>query len=167
MLGTCLAFVGITLLVNGIVGINGWHKKNLVLLNLLTGGLIVIFNVYLLITNTIPQDNIRYFGALLFGFTNILIAINCAYILNEKVMGWFCLFCAICAGVLGVYFIIQGFVLAGIMWLVWLLIWFFAFIGFALNEKFLPATNIMFIVQGATSTLGLGLLILLDLVKLY
>ena len=167
MLGVSLVFVGITLVLNGLIGLNNWNKKDLVLINFLTGGIILLFNLYSLITSQVPSNDIHYLGGLLFGFTNIFIAIFAKNNESEKFFGYYCLLSTISALILGIYLLVVGSTLAGIFWLVWMLIWLFGFIGYSLNQKFQVATNLMFIIQGATTTFLFGFLILMNVAKLY
>ncbi len=167
MVGVSLAFVGITLILNGMVGLKNWNKKDLFLINILTGSLIAIFNIYALVTNVVPSHNIHYFGALLFAFTNFFVAIYAVMNVDKRSFGWFCLFATLCAIAIGIYLLVTGVTFAGVMWLVWSLIWLFAFFGYAISEKFEIGASIMFIIQGVITTLTLGFLIMTNVFTLY
>lgn len=163
MLGISLIFVGITLILNGIFLWKRTNKTLIIVMNLFTGFIILFFNLYSIIAGD-QTKLVGYMGGLLFGLTNLLIAIDKMCNSQPEGTGYFCLLATICAIALSSYYFYSDKLLAGIAWIVWCLIWLFSFIGFALHEKFLPAVYIMFIAQGAISTGLLGFFLLFKII---
>lgn len=165
MLPISLIFVGIALIMNGVVL---WKKSDYVvitIINLFTGLLLVYFNLYNITVG--DQDRlVSYFGGLLFGLTNLIIAFDCMFDGDLRWSGWFSMLATLCALAISIYFFVVGQTILGVLWIVWMLIWLFAFIGFALAKKFLPATYLMFIAQGAFATGLVGMLLLFSAIKI-
>ena len=166
MLSVSLVFVGITLFLNGLIELCNYDKKNLIVVNGFTGSIIFIFNIYQLVMRGTPQIDISSLGGLLFALTNIFIFFDVMFKIDNKPFGWFCLFASLIAVFLGIYYFTISNILLGILWFVWLLIWLFTFIGFAVTPKFKTACYYMFIIQGITSTFGIGILSLFQIITL-
>lgn len=166
MLGISLVFVGITLIINGLTPLLGVKKDCIAIFNLLTGLLIIIYNVYTSIITSEPSKFIDSFGGMLFGFTNLIIYANLRSECSEKPFGIYCFFSAVCAVILGIYYIYSSKLFLGGLWFIWSLIWIFAFVSNFAYQKFAVATQYMFIIQGVLSTFTIGLLLLTQIITI-
>lgn len=73
MTAVALVFVGITLILNGYLMWNKKETKPLIVFNLFTGGMIILFNIYVIMSG---GNLVGAFGGLLFGLTNLLVAFD-------------------------------------------------------------------------------------------
>lgn len=165
MLPISLIFIGIALVMNGIVL---WRKADYVVLtviNLFTGLLLVYFNLYN-ITVGDPDNMVAYFGGLLFGLTFLVIAFDCMFDGDANWTGWFSMLATLCSLAISIFYFVVGEYAYGALWIVWMFIWLFAFIGFAVFKRFQPITYLMFIAQGALATGLVGMLIIFNAINI-
>ena len=162
MTAVALVFVGITLILNGYLMWNKKETKPLIVFNLFTGGMIILFNIYVIMSG---GNLVGAFGGLLFGLTNLLVAFDLIFKESPWATGNFSLLATVCAIAICAFNFVDGELLKGVMWALWSLIWLFAFIGFSLKKQFQPAIFVMLIVQGFLTTGTFGLLQLFDIVK--
>lgn len=165
MLAISLIFVGITLVINGLYLAKVVNDKKIVIvLNFFTGGIILLFNLYQIISSTVPTELIGYFGGLLFGLTNLLVGFELSLSAGKVITGVYSGLASLCTITLGVYYLSSSIWLNGGAWLVWSLIWIFVFVDFTFESNFTKLNAIMLIFQGITTTLIFGVLQLLQVV---
>jgi hypothetical protein len=164
MLAVSLVFVGITLILNGILLWAGRDKSLVVTLNLFTGSIIIVFNACSILVGD-QSELVGYLGGLLFGLTNLIIAVDNLTNADKIGSGIFSVLATIVALSLSIFYFLTGDTLKAVMWCIWSLIWAFSFIGFLINKDFLPATYVMYIVQGVLTTGIFGLLILFKIIS--
>ena len=133
MTAVAFVFVGITLILNGYLMWNKKETKPLIVFNLFTGGMIILFNIYVIMSG---GDLVGSFGGLLFGLTNLMVAFDLIFKESPWATGNFSLLASVCAVSICAYNFVGGDILRGVMWSIWSLIWVFAFIGFSLKNNF-------------------------------
>lgn len=164
MLAISLIFIGLTLVVNGMVDILGKDKPGLIVLNLFTALFTFATAFYQIITAEVTVEIIRSCVMLLFGVTHLLIAYDVAYGGGTFVVGMYSIFAMLVSVAIGVYLIVAGSLTIGIIAIVWSLIWLTSFLANSLSRSFRLVNSIMDILQGILTTFVLGILILIGVV---
>ncbi len=155
MLGVVLLYVGIVLINNGICRISNINPKSTAIMNLFVGSLCVVCNVFAIAYGEFIADSEHaalyfYAGAsgLLFAFTYLLVAFNCLYNLDVRVLGWYSLFVAINTIPAAYLSFMQGDNVGNcfaIIWLAWGVLWLTGFMECVLKIelKFVPYLAIL------------------------
>ena len=159
-----LIYVGIVLVVNGLLLLNWVTPREAAPLNLFVGALQVLTPTYLIVIAAGDVDAIfAASGIYLFGFTYLWVGINAAKDISNRGFGWFALLVALCT----VVYATESFVRAddagfGVIWLLWGVLWFLFFLVLGLDRAALgPATGVYTIVTGVITTTA-ALMTLLD-----
>ncbi len=132
-----LLYVGAVLFINGLMLLGIIPGKSAAILNFFVGGMQVIFPTIILMQS--PNDPAVIFGAAglyLFGFTYLYVGILQMTGISGEGLGWFSLFVAASAIVIGVR---QITTLAdpvfGAIWLIWAVLWFLFFLVLGLHKE--------------------------------
>lgn len=159
-----LIYVGIVLIVNGIMLLGWITPREAAPLNLFVGALQVFTPTYLIIVAAGDVDKIFAASVIyLFGFTYLWVGINAVKDYSNRGFGWFALLVALCA----VVYAVESFVRAddfgfGVIWVLWGILWFLLFLVLGLGIDGLgPATGMYTIVIGAVTTVA-ALMVLLN-----
>ncbi|TDK23494.1 transporter [Arthrobacter crusticola] len=132
-----LLYVGAVLFINGLMLIGVVPGKSAAILNFFVGTMQVVFPTIILIqaNNDLPT----IFGAAglyLFGFTYLYVGILQVTGVSGEGLGWFSLFVAACAVVIGaLQFTLVGDPVFGVIWLTWAVLWFLFFLLLALGRE--------------------------------
>ena len=159
-----LIYVGIVLVVNGIMLLGWITPREAAPLNLFVGALQVLTPTYLIVVAAGDVDEVfAASGIYLFGFTYLWVGINAVKDYENRGFGWFALLVALC----GVVYATESFVRAedlafGVIWVLWGIPWFLFFLVLGLELTDLkPATGVYTIVIGVITTVA-ALMALLD-----
>lgn len=131
-----LLYVGAVLFINGLMLLGVIPGKSAAILNFFVGTMQVVFPTIILIqsNNELPI----IFGAAglyLFGFTYLYVGILQVTGVSGEGLGWFSIFVAACALVVGVLqFTLVGDPVFGVIWLIWAVLWFLFFLLLALGK---------------------------------
>ena len=138
-----LLYVGAVLFINGLMLIGVIPGKSAAILNFFVGGMQVIFPTIIILQAGDNQSVI--FGAAglyLFGFTYLYVGILQVTGWSGEGLGWFSLFVAGCATVIGaVQFTSLSDPVFGAIWLIWAVLWFLFFLILALGRESLSRTT--------------------------
>ena len=130
-----LLYVGAVLFINGLMLIGKVPGKSAAVMNLFVGAMQTIFPT--IIISQAGGDPTVIFGAAglyLFGFTYLYVAVNQLYSLPGDGLGWFSLFVAVCAVVLGTVFLVHfNDPVSAVMWYLWAVLWFLFFLLLGLH----------------------------------
>jgi hypothetical protein len=138
-----LLYVGAVLFINGLMLLGVIPGKSAAILNFFVGIMQVVFPTIILIqsNNELPI----IFGAAglyLFGFTYLYVGILQVTGVSGEGLGWFSIFVAACALVIGVLqFTLVGDPVFGVIWLIWAVLWFLFFLVLALGKDSLTLTT--------------------------
>lgn len=147
-----LIYVGLVLVLNGLMLLGWLTPREVGPLNLFVGVLQVLTPTYLIFVAAGDPDAIfAASGIYLFGFTYLWVGINCYAGHSNKGFGWFALLVAICAVVYAVdSFGRSGDYGFGVVWLLWAVLWFLFFLVLGLGlDPLGPPTGIYTVVTGA------------------
>jgi putative amide transporter protein len=131
-----LLYVGAVLFINGLMLIGLIPGKSAAILNFFVGTMQVVFPTIILIqaNNDLPT----IFGAAglyLFGFTYLYVGILQVSGVSGEGLGWFSLFVAFCALVIGaLQFTLVGDPVFGAIWFTWAVLWFMFFLLLGLGK---------------------------------
>lgn len=149
-----LVYVGAVLFVNGVM-LLGWLTPRAVApLNLFVGALQVVTPTYLIIAaDGEPAAILAASGIYLFGFTYLWVGTNAVKDYDNRGLGWFSLFVALCA----VFFALHNFTALGdtgfgVIWSLWAVLWFLFFLVLGLELDTLTAATGLFTVVVAFIT---------------
>lgn len=132
-----LLYVGAVLFINGLMLIGLVPGKSAAILNFFVGTMQVVFPTIILIqaNNDLPT----IFGAAglyLFGFTYLYVGILQVTGVSGEGLGWFSLFVAACAVVIGgLQFSLVGDPVFGVIWFSWAVLWFLFFLLLGLGKE--------------------------------
>ncbi len=131
-----LLYVGAVLFINGLMLIGLIPGKSAGILNLFVGGMQVIFpTVIILQSNDDLPTIFAAAGLYLFGFTYLYVGILQFTGITAEGLGWFSLFVAACAVVIGILqFTMVNDPVFGVIWLVWAILWFMFFLLMGLGK---------------------------------
>lgn len=125
-----LLYVGAVLFINGLMLIGVVPGKSAAVFNFFVGGMQVVFPT--VIIAQAGGDATVIFGAAglyLFGFTYLYVGINQVFGLTGEGLGWFSLFVAGCALVIGtLQFTALADPVFGAIWYLWAVLWFLFFL---------------------------------------
>jgi hypothetical protein len=131
-----LLYVGAVLFINGLMLIGVIPGKSAAILNFFVGGMQVVFPTIIIAQS--GNDPSIIFGAsglYLFGFTYLYVGILQWTGISGEGLGWFSLFVAICATVIGLaQFGLVNDPVFGIIWLLWAALWLMFFLLLGLGK---------------------------------
>ncbi len=132
-----LLYVGAVLFINGLMLIGVVPGKSAAVMNFFVGGMQVVFPTLILVQS--GGDANVIFGAAglyLFGFTYLYVGFNQVFGLSGEGLGWFSLFVAVSAVVIGtLQFTALGDPVFGAIWYLWAVLWllFFLVLGLGMD----------------------------------
>ncbi|XAS65551.1 AmiS/UreI family transporter [Micrococcaceae bacterium Sec5.8] len=131
-----LLYVGAVLFVNGLMLVGVIPGKSAAILNFFVGTMQVVFpTIIILQANGNPSVIFGAAGLYLFGFTYLYVGILQMTGISGEGLGWFSLFVAACALVIGVLQFTQvADPVFGVIWFVWAVLWFMFFLLLGLNR---------------------------------
>lgn len=131
-----LLYVGAVLFINGLMLIGVIPGKSAAILNFFVGGMQVVFPTIIIAQS--GNDPSIIFGAAglyLFGFTYLYVGILQWTGISGEGLGWFSLFVAICATVIGLaQFGLVNDPVFGVIWLLWAVLWLMFFLVLGLGR---------------------------------
>lgn len=132
-----LLYVGAVLFINGLMLIGLIPGKSAAILNFFVGIMQVVFpTIILLQANNDPSIIFGAAGLYLFGFTYLYVGILQVTGVSGEGLGWFSLFVAACAVVIGVLqFTSVDDPVFGSIWLIWAVLWFLFFLVLGLHKE--------------------------------
>ncbi|WP_434994546.1 AmiS/UreI family transporter [Arthrobacter sp. Ld5] len=132
-----LLYVGAVLFINGLMLIGVVPGKSAAILNFFVGVMQVVFPTIILIQSN--NDLPTIFGAAglyLFGFTYLYVGILQITGIDGEGLGWFSLFVAVCAVVIGaLQFTLVGDPVFGVIWWTWAVLWLLFFLLLGLGKE--------------------------------
>lgn len=131
-----LLYVGAVLFINGLMLIGRIPGKSAAVLNFFVGTMQVVFPTIILIqaNNDLPTI-FAAAGLYLFGFTYLYVGILQVTGVSGEGLGWFSLFVAVCAIVIGgLQFTLVGDPVFGAIWFTWAVLWFMFFLLLGLGK---------------------------------
>jgi len=131
-----LLYVGAVLFINGLMLIGVIPGKSAAILNFFVGGMQVVFPT-IIITQSDNDPSIIFgaSGLYLFGFTYLYVGILQWTGISGEGLGWFSLFVAICATVIGLaQFGLVNDPVFGVIWLLWAALWLMFFLLLGLGK---------------------------------
>lgn len=131
-----LLYVGAVLFINGLMLLGVIPGKSAAILNFFVGTMQVVFpTIIILQANNDPAVIFGAAGLYLFGFTYLYVGILQMTGISGEGLGWFSLFVAACAVVIGVLqFTLVADPVFGIIWFVWAVLWFLFFLVLGLKK---------------------------------
>lgn len=158
-----LIYVGIVLVINGIMLLGWLTPREAAPLNLFVGALQVFTPTYLIIIAAGDVNQVfAASGIYLFGFTYLWVGINAVKEYSNRGFGWFALLVALCA----VVYSAESFVRAGdagfgVIWALWAILWFLFFLVLGIGRESLgPATGFYTAVIGVVTTVAAFMVLL-------
>lgn len=132
-----LLYVGAVLFLNGLMLVGAVSPKGAAPLNYLVGVMQVVFPTLILVqSDGDPATIFAASGLFLFGFTYLYVAINNTWGLDGSGVGWFSLFVAVVAVVIGSMQFTSSIndPVFGVIWYIWAVLWFLFFLLLALDK---------------------------------
>lgn len=131
-----LLYVGAVLFINGLMLLGVIPGKSAAILNFFVGIMQVVFpTIIILQANGDPSVIFGAAGLYLFGFTYLYVGILQMTGISGEGLGWFSLFVAACALVIGILqFTLTADPVFGVIWFVWAVLWFMFFLLLGLNR---------------------------------
>ena len=160
MFAITLIFSGIAMFLNGFLPLIDENDNNeVVIMNVISGVIVTLLSLYGIFISVETGSYLLYGSALLFGATSLYISAIGIWDLNEKSLGWFSAIVTVIALALGIFYLMLGEIVIGVLWLVWMLIWLFYFLSRGLNvlEK---ASNFVIMLVGAIGLTAVGIMLL-------
>ena len=147
MFAISLIFSGIAMFLNGFLPLVDENDNNeVVVMNVLSGLIVSLISLYGIFTAITPAILLAYGSLLLFGITHLYLASICIWDLREESFGWLCALLTLIALGLGIYYLLSGSLIVGIMWLVWMFIWLAFFVSRALDTMHTVACWVIMLV---------------------
>ena len=106
-----------------------------------------------------------YMFTLLLGITNLYVCAVDIWDISKSSLGWFSLLVALISIAFGIYFIVTGALIDGIMFLVWSLLYIAYFISRGLDVLETPS-NWVIMLEGLIPMVSAGILIFTGLIQL-
>jgi hypothetical protein len=132
-----LLYVGAVLFINGLMLLGIIPGKSAAILNFLVGTMQVVFPTLIILqSNGDPAVIFGAAGLYLFGFTYLYVGILQMTGISGEGLGWFSLFVAVCAVVIGyLQFTLTADPVFGVIWWVWAVLWTLFFLLLGLNKS--------------------------------
>lgn len=155
-----LIFSGIAMFLNGFLSlVDENNNHEIAIMNVLSGIIVSLISLYGIFIAVDTATYLKFASLLLFGVTHLFIAGICIWDYDEESLGWFSLFLTVISLVLGIYYLLAGSMMLGIMWLIWMFIWLAYFISRALNVLHTASSWVIMLI-GAIGLTGVGLMLL-------
>ena len=148
MLAISLLFVGITLILNGILLLQKTDVKSISIMNLITASIIIIGNFIAMHSAQSMVDYMNIASGFLFGFTYLIIAVSLLMNIDPKVNGWYSLMVAIYALLMFFSSIDMQQMNYAYLWGLWSILWASTFIENILNIKLGKYSSYLCIFEG-------------------
>ena len=157
-----LLYVGAILFINGLMLLGRIPGKSAAILNLFVGALQTVVPLILLAqAQGELAATFAAAGLFLFGFTYLYVGILQLTGISPEGLGWFSLFVAVVAIVIGVLsFTLISDPLFGVIWITWAVLWFMFFLLLALGRPIAKVTGAVAIVEGIATAWVFGFLLL-------
>lgn len=158
-----LLYVGAVLFINGLMLLGKVPGKAAAPMNYFVGFMQVIFPTLMIVQSEgDPAVVLGASGLYLFGFTYLYVALNQTFDLAGEGLGWFSLFVAVVAVVMGyLNFTSVADPVFGAIWLIWSVLWFMFFLVLGLGKESLTVATGWFTVIVAHLTGTIPALLLL------
>jgi len=171
-LGLSLLFVGIVLVMNGVNRLLNVDAKSTAIMNLITGGILVVGNFIMLFKAAdapeVTSGFLNVASGFLFGFTYLFVAFNYLFKLDLRPFGWFSGFVAVYAVIMAVNSFMAGTdtvsLLLGGLWAAWAVLWAEGFLELACNVKIGKIYPYLAIAEGIFAAFVPAILMLLEVV---
>ena len=138
-----LLYVGAVLFINGLMLLGRVPGKAAAPMNYFVGFMQVIFPTLMIVQSEgDPTVVLGASGLYLFGFTYLYVALNQTFDLAGEGLGWFSLFVAVVAVVMGyLNFTTVADPVFGAIWLIWAVLWFMFFLVLGLGRESLTVAT--------------------------
>ncbi|MEE1621736.1 AmiS/UreI family transporter [Zafaria sp. Z1313] len=158
-----LLYVGAVLFLNGLMLLGKVPAKAAAPINFFVGVMQVVFPTIIISqSGGDPAVILGASGLYLFGFTYLYVALDITFDLDGAGLGWFSLFVAVVAAVMGyVQFTLVGDPVFGVIWLLWAVLWLLFFLLLGLKMDALTTATGWFTVVVAHITATIPALLLL------
>lgn len=159
-----LLYVGAVLFINGLMLLGLVPGKAAAPMNFFVGIMQVVFPTIMLVqADGDPAAILAASGLYLFGFTYLYVGLNLTFNLDSEGVGWFSLFVAAIAVVMGfLQFTVVSDPVFGVIWFLWAVLWFLFFLLLGLRQESLTAATGWFtaIIAHLTATIPAVLLLI-------
>ncbi|MBR5439539.1 MAG: hypothetical protein IKV61_04920 [Clostridia bacterium] len=166
MIAICLILSGIAFFLNGFLPLIDESDNNeTTIINVLSGIIVTVLSTIGILTSAVGSVQLLYLFTLLLGLTNLFVSAVDIWDISKSSLGWFSLLVALIAIAFGVYFIVIGAIIDGIMFLVWSLLFIAYFIAKGLDVLETPS-NWVIMLEGLIPMVAAGILIFTGLIQL-
>ena len=166
MIAICLIFSGIAFFLNGFLPLIDENDNNeTAVINVLAGVIVTILSTVGILTSLDGGVQLLYMFTLLLGITNLYVCAVDIWDISKSSLGWFSLLVALISIAFGIYFIVTGALIDGIMFLVWSLLYIAYFISRGLDVLETPS-NWVIMLEGLIPMVSVGILIFTGLIQL-
>ena len=166
MIAICLIFSGIAFFLNGFLPLIDENDNNeTAVINVLAGVIVTILSTVGILTSLDGGVQPLYMFTLLLGITNLYVCAVDIWDISKSSLGWFSLLVALISIAFGIYFIVTGALIDGIMFLVWSLLYIAYFISRGLDVLETPS-NWVIMLEGLIPMVSAGILIFTGLIQL-
>ena len=166
MIAICLIFSGIAFFLNGFLPLIDENDNNeTAVINVLAGVIVTILSMVGILTSLDGGVQLLYMFTLLLGITNLYVCAVDIWDISKSSLGWFSLLVALISIAFGIYFIVTGALIDGIMFLVWSLLYIAYFISRGLDVLETPS-NWVIMLEGLIPMVSAGILIFTGLIQL-
>ncbi len=166
MFAISLIFSGIAMFLTGFLPLVDENDNNeIVVINVLAGFIVSFISIYGIFVSVDTASYLKYASLLLFGITHLYLASICIWDLSEESFGWFSLLLALLALALGIYYLVAGSLMLGILWLVWMLVWLAFFISRTIDALHTAASWVIML-GGIIALTGVGFALLTNMLAL-
>jgi len=150
-----LIYVGVVLVINGLLLLGRVTAQEAAPLNVFVGVIQVAIPTYLIATAPDPAGIFAASGIYLFGFTYLWVGIAGFTGQSLRGFGWYCLLVALCTTVYaGESFVRAGDAGFGAVWLLWGVLWFLFFVVLGLgHESLTRPTGVFTAVTGVVTAI--------------
>ena len=166
MFAICLIFRGIAFFLNGFLPLIDENDNNeTAVFNVLAGVITTVLSTIGIITSVDGGVQLLYMLALLLGLTNLYVAGVDIFDISKSSLGWFSAIVALVLIAFGVYFLVTGVIIDGIMFLVLALLYVAYFISRGLDVLEAPC-NWVIMLEGLIPLVSAGILIFMGVIAL-
>ena len=166
MIAISLIFSGIAFFLNGFLPLIDENDNNEnAVINVLSGVVVTVLSTFGILTSVDGGVQLLYTFTLLLGITNLYIAGVEIWDISRTSLGWFSLIVALILVAVGIYFLLAGAMLTGIMFMVWALLFVAYFISRGLDVLITPS-NWVIMIEGVLPLITAGILIFAGIIQL-
>lgn len=166
MIAISLIFSGIAFFLNGFLPLIDENDNNEnAVINVLSGVVVTVLSTFGILTSVDGGVQLLYTFTLLLGITNLYIAGVEIWDISRTSLGWFSLIVALILVAVGIYFLLAGAMLTGIMFMVWALLFVAYFISRGLDVLVTPS-NWVIMIEGVLPLITAGILIFAGIIQL-